>query len=289
VTFMTVKAVISDVSDTALWVASLRGQEGERADAVFHDPLATLLAGTRGRKIARSVPRRSLMAWAIAVRTSAIDLLITQALGLGVDTVLNLGAGLDARPYRMSLPPHLRWIEVDFPHIVAFKDTELRAHKPSCRVERVGLDLLDLPSRNALLAQYGLQSETALVIAEGVIPYFSNEAVAILAAELASIPSFRHWIMDFDNAGVRRVPRAWARQMQSAPFVFQAADWFRFVERCGWQPARVVTSAEQSERINRPYPLHFPLGFLMRALPAATRHKILSLSGAVLLRKQCAG
>src|ERR1700681_2169871 len=98
---MTDKTGISNVSDTALWVASLRGQEGTRADAVFHDPLATTLAGTRGRMIARSLPRGSLMAWAIAVRTSAIDRLITQALEMGVDTVLNLGAGLDTRPYRM--------------------------------------------------------------------------------------------------------------------------------------------------------------------------------------------
>jgi methyltransferase (TIGR00027 family) len=259
VTIMTVNAVTSDVVDTALWVASLRGQEGERADAVFHDPLATMLAGTRGRRIARSLPQRPLMTWAIAVRTSAVDGLISQALGLGVDTVLNLGAGLDTRPYRMRLPPRLRWIEVDFPSIIAYKDAGLRGHRPSCRIERVGLDLLHLPARNVLLAQYGLQSANALVIAEGVIPFFSSGDVATLAAELASIPSFRHWIMDFDNAGMQRMPRTWARYMQFAPFVFQAADWFEFFERCGWQPARVVSSTEQAERINRPYPLHFPL------------------------------
>jgi len=286
VTCMTDKAGISDVSDTALWVASLRGREGERADAVFHDPFATLLAGARGRKIARSVPRGALMTWVIAVHTSAIDRLIIQALGLGVDTILNLGAGLDARPYRMSLPAHLHWIELDFPHIVAFKNAELRGHKPSCRIERIGLDLLDLPSRNAVLAQYGSQSDTALVIAEGVIPYFSNDDVAVLASELFSIPSFRYWIMDFDNAGVRRMPRAWVKHLQSAPFLFEAADWFKFFEQLAWQPAQVITSAEQSERIHRPYPLYFPLGFVMRALPAEVRRKILTLSGAVLMRKQ---
>ncbi len=278
--------IISHVSDTALWVASARGKEGARADALFDDPLAGVLAGVRGHRIARAMPRRALVAWVVALHTSAIDFLITQALGMGVDTVINLGAGLDTRPYRMNFSPQLRWIEVDFPTIVAYKDAELRAHKPSCRIERVGLDLLDLAARNTLLAQYALQSETVLVIAEGVIPYFCNTDVATLAAELHSLPSFRYWIMDFDNAGVRRMPRAWTRRLKNAPFLFQAADWFEFFERYAWQPMQVITSAEQSERTHRPYPLQFPLGFLMRALPAVMRRKILCLSGAVLMRKQ---
>ena len=68
-------------------------------------------------------------------------------------------------------------------------------------------------------------------------------------------------------------------------FCFRSADWFKFFGGLAWQPVQVITSAEQSERINRPYPLHFPLGFLMRALPATVRRKILSLSGAVSLQK----
>jgi hypothetical protein len=46
----------------------------------------------------------------------------------------------------------------------------------------------------------------------------------------------------------------------------------------------VITSFEESQRINRPYPLDFPFGLMMRTLPTAMREKILSLSGAVLLR-----
>src|SRR5450631_736892 len=100
---------ISHVSDTALWVAALRGREGARAHAGFHDPLATMLAGSRGREIAGSMPRSALVAWAMVVRTTAIDLLINEALKTEIDSVLNLGAGLDTRPYRMSLPARLRW------------------------------------------------------------------------------------------------------------------------------------------------------------------------------------
>jgi methyltransferase (TIGR00027 family) len=277
---------IASVSDTALWVATFRGQEGERRDAVFHDPLAALLAGPRGRKIAASMPRSAAVAWAMIVRTSAIDLLINEALGMGIDSVLNLGAGLDTRPYRMTLPSRLRWIEIDFPNIVEFKNSALLEHAPTCHVERYGLNLLDRPARNELFARLGSELENALVIAEGVIPYFSNDDAASLAADLYSIPAFRNWIMDFDNAGKRQMPRAWKKRLHAAPFLFQVADWFEFFKQFEWRPYRIITSAEQSEKIKRPYPFAFPLGLLMRALPTAVRQKILSLSGAVLMRKQ---
>ncbi|MDE3110116.1 MAG: class I SAM-dependent methyltransferase, partial [Acidobacteriota bacterium] len=44
------------VSDTAFWVAHYRAIEGERPDALFHDPLAGVLAGERGRNIAEHMP-----------------------------------------------------------------------------------------------------------------------------------------------------------------------------------------------------------------------------------------
>ena len=48
------------------------------------------------------------LGWYVVIRTIIIDDLINQAISQGVDTVLNLGAGLDTRPYRMQLPKTLR-------------------------------------------------------------------------------------------------------------------------------------------------------------------------------------
>jgi O-methyltransferase involved in polyketide biosynthesis len=42
--------------------------------------------------------------------------------------MVNLCAGLDARPYRMTLPSPLQWIEVDLPDLLAYK-TEQRARR----------------------------------------------------------------------------------------------------------------------------------------------------------------
>ncbi len=282
---MSPEGEISNVTDTALWVATFRGHEGERRDAAFDDPLANLLAGTRGCKIAAAMPRSAIVAWALIIRTVAIDRLLLEALATGIDCVLNLGAGLDTRPYRMSLPSALRWIEVDFPNIVELKNSQLSERTPACRIERVGLDLLDRSARDALFARLGPETKNTLVISEGVLPYLSNGDVARLAGDLYSIPSFKNWIMDFDNAGKRRMPRVWEKRLRAAPFVFQVVDWFEFFKQSGWHPARVITSAEQSAKLDRPYPFAFPLGLIMYALPSSVRGKILSLSGAVMMRK----
>ena len=277
-------SAIRHVSDTALWVATFRAKEGQRADAAFDDSLASILAGERGLAIARAIPRSVMVEWGMIIRTSAIDRLINEALIAGVDTVLNLGAGLDTRPYRMKLPASLRWVELDFPNIIELKNATLVEHQPVCTLERVGMDLLDRPSRNKLLARYGAASKNTLVITEGVLSYFSIHDVATLASELHAAPSIGFWIQDFDNAGPRRLPRGWAAKLKDAPILFKVKDWFEFFERYGWRSSHVITSLEESQRINRPYPLDFPFGLMLRALPKAMRHKIQSLSGAVLMQ-----
>src|SRR5690348_3422212 len=113
---------IRDVSDTALWVAAYRARESARPDAAFHDPLAEVLMGERGKAIGESMPGSTLMEWVMVLRTLAIDRLITNAIKAGADMVVNLGAGLDTRPYRLDIPSSLTWIEVDFPNIIALKN-----------------------------------------------------------------------------------------------------------------------------------------------------------------------
>jgi methyltransferase (TIGR00027 family) len=279
-------SAIRHVADTALWMAHIRAVENRRSNAAFHDSLAALLAGDRGRRIARSIPHSTAAAWGMVIRTSAIDRLIVEALSLGVDTVLNLGAGFDTRPYRMSLPAGLRWIEVDFPDLVESKNAKLAATAPVCKVERIGMDLSDRAARNDLFARLGGVAKNGLLISEGLIPYFSNEDVDDLARGLHRTPSFRHWIQDFDNAGERRrMPKSWEKKLAAAPFLFQAKDWFEFFKQAGWKTQKVITSAEESELIHRPYPFVFPMGFLMHALPKSIREKVLSVSGAVLFKK----
>jgi methyltransferase (TIGR00027 family) len=278
-------ALIRSVADTALWMAAVRADEGLRADAVFHDALGAILAGERGRRIARSFSRQAMLAWGVVARTAAIDRLIAEALQSDVDVVVNLGAGFDTRPYRMNLPPQVRWVEIDFPEIVEIKNTRLATYTPACRLDRIAMDLLDRSSRSEFFARYAAGPGHVLVISEGVVSYFCNDDIALLAKELFAMPSLEYWIQDFDNAGKRPQPRGWAQRLEAAPFRFQVTDWFGFFKQCGWRPKKIITNLEESQRNNRPYPFDFPFGLIMRALPGEMRRKILSLSGAVLMEK----
>ena len=106
--------VIQNVSDTAFMVAGFRAAETEREEPLFRDTLAAKLAGDHGEILA-TVPETCFGGWSVVIRTVIIDALIQRAVSEGVDTVLNLGAGLDTRPYRMDLPRGLRFVEVDYP------------------------------------------------------------------------------------------------------------------------------------------------------------------------------
>src|SRR5437867_343111 len=79
--------------------------ESERPDALFRDPHARRLAGERGERIVASMRRGRAWAWPMIVRTAVLDELMLRTVERdGVDTVLNLAAGLDTRPYRLALP-----------------------------------------------------------------------------------------------------------------------------------------------------------------------------------------
>src|SRR5215475_9990512 len=89
---------VRNISDTARWAAYFRAQETARPDAVFRDPYAERLSGQHGVDIANTIPDGNKHAWAWVTRTYLFDYFITQELKQGADLVLNLAAGLDARP-----------------------------------------------------------------------------------------------------------------------------------------------------------------------------------------------
>ena len=277
---------IMNVADTALWVATYRADESERPDALFHDRLAGMLAGDRGRRIAASMPYPAMMAWLLAIRTVAIDRLVLQAISLGVDTVVILGAGLDTRPYRMELPSMLRWIEVDFPNIVTYKNEKLAAEKPVCRLERVAADLSDIPIRRRLFQQIGSESQSALIITEGVVIYLSSDDAAELSRDLFAVPSFHFWIQDYRQyATKQRIPSSMKRLFKDSPFRFDKDDWLSFFVSHGWKIGEKILAYHESLRVKRPFPPIFPWSYLMRIAPKKLQEKWREASGYVLYRK----
>jgi len=231
--------LIRNISDTARWVAVYRARESERPDALFRDPFAARLAGKRGEEIAAEVLRRSRNDWSLVIRTYLFDMLIDDYVRRGGDMVINLAAGLDTRPYRMDLPPSLRWVEVDLPEILDYKEGVLAEEKPRCALRRVRLDLANREARRPLFAELGRESKGALIVTEGLIVYLTTEQVAGFAEDLAAPAGFRWWTHDLMSPGLKKMIMRQIGTLLNearAPLQFSPEEGPGFFIRYGWRP-----------------------------------------------------
>lgn len=245
---------INDVTDTAIWVAAYRAEENDRKDALFRDPFARLLIGDHGDTLARRTQGSRYTAWSVVVRTCIIDQFILDLISEHqIDTILNLGAGLDTRPYRLALPANLKWIEVDFEKIISLKNDKLKNETPICQLERVALDLSDKELRQEFFSEISAHSKNVLLITEGVVPYLSNEEAAELADDLHAQNNFFFWITEYYSPEILaflRTPKR-LKQMQNAPFLFYPDDWYAFFKEHGWDQLQTKYFGIESEKLGR--------------------------------------
>jgi len=246
--------IIRDISDTARWVAVYRARESERSDAVFRDPFARALAGDRGEQILRALPFAEKTSWPFVARTYALDRLIAKEVAGGVDLVVNLAAGLDARPYRMELPPSLTWVEVDLPEILDYKEQVLANANPRCKLERVRLDLSNHDARRGLFRDLGRRATRALVVTEGLLIYLMRDEVAALARDLALQDSFQRWLVDIASPGlVEMLNKQMGDVMRQAgaPYLFAPPEGPGFFTSYGWQPIVVRSMLKTAAKLGR--------------------------------------
>ena len=243
--------MIDNVSDTARWVAVHRAVETERDDALFRDHWADVLAGERGRDISAVANREIRDDWFLVTRTKLIDDRIIAAVDAGCDLVLNLGAGLDARPYRLDLPSRLSWVEVDLPGLIDEKNALLANERPRCRLRRDAVDLTDRDALATLLDRELADAERALVVSEGFVMYLDESDVVELASSLRR-PQIVGWCLDFSAAGVAAVIAARNEGLlQRAPWTFLPADGVAFFEKHCWTAEYIESIIDGTARFGR--------------------------------------
>lgn len=279
---------VSHVSDTARWVAMYRAMESERPDALFHDAWARKLAGPEGEAILRGIPKGHAMAWPMIVRTQVMDELLLRTIHQdGIDTVLNLASGLDARPYRLALPPTLRWVEVDLPDILKYKQEILAGAPPVCALEFAPTDLTDDSARRDLLQRIGASSGRVLVIAEGLLAYLQREQVAGLAADLAAQPSFHWWLIDLASPDLlKRLNKMLGKALQRAPLIFGPEEGTQFFQPYGWREVEYRSMFEESIRLRRSMPFATIWQLLGRFASQAKQERFRRFSGMVLFGRE---
>ena len=279
---------IRHISDTARWVAFYRAMESERRDALFVDPWARRLAGTHGETIVRTIPRGQQSAWAMIVRTAVFDEIIMRLVRDGVDHVINLAAGLDTRPFRLALPPALRWTDVDLPDILAYKQETLAGVQPKCVYDAVATDLIDVDARHALFARLGGDARRALIVTEGLLIYLQPEQVGALADDLHAQPSFHEWLIDIASPWLKKyMDRAWGKTLDAggSRMHFFPENGPKFFRPHGWRMAEFRSSLEEAHRLRREMKLAWLWRFMGRISSAERREAQRMISGVVLLER----
>jgi methyltransferase (TIGR00027 family) len=140
-------------------------------------------------------------------RTRLIDDFLQTGLQAGLSQVVILGAGFDARPYRLPTK-RIRFFEVDHPDTSNFKRTRLKAASVvwSPNIRHVALDF-NSQSLSAALTQAGFDpAQPTFFIWEGVTNYLSLDAVAATFQFIGSVAQRSRVIFTYVHREFFRTP-----------------------------------------------------------------------------------
>ena len=187
-------------NDSAMMIAYERALETAKGPtkALIHDPFAKYLQGPKGKILSEDFGEQASVpfgfsgwpdfhrTWTV-VRTKFIDDTIhdMQNDGIKLPQIVNLGAGLDTRPFRLKCYENFeRCFDVDMEaintikekvfHVIMEKDPSC---KPLCKaLENVSMDLLDTDKNLCCeLSKIGfLKDCPSIFVAEGLIMYLGS-------------------------------------------------------------------------------------------------------------------
>ena len=172
----------------------------------------------------------------------------------GYDMVLNLAAGLDARPYRMDLPSSLQWVEVDLPGIIEEKEKVLNHETPRCNLTRIKLDLADRKARMELFKKLNSKASKILVMTEGLIIYLTSAQVASFATDLSSQKNFKRWVFDMVSPALLKMIQEKmgpALGGSGAEFQFAPEEGEEFFLKYGWKSLESRSGLKTAASLNR--------------------------------------
>jgi methyltransferase (TIGR00027 family) len=189
----------TSVGSTALFVATARALEAQKAHPVVLDQFAEVFCRAAGREWADVLdggtpdhPLRTEFGHYFvdfqAVRTRYFDTYFEAAAAVGVRQIVILAAGLDSRAYRLRWPDGTVVFELDQPRVLDFKREALAARgiEPAAVRREVAVDLRnDWPQA---LRDSGFDpSKPSAWIAEGLLIYLPATAQRQLFAGIDSL------------------------------------------------------------------------------------------------------
>jgi methyltransferase (TIGR00027 family) len=187
----------------------------------------------------------------MVVRTKLVDDLIQSSIEEGCDRVLNLAAGFDTRPYRMTLPETLEWVEADVGKLLDEKEKLLQDEKPRCLLRRERVDLGDASARDAFLREATAGAANVLVVTEGLLGYLDETAVSALSRALAQA-KVRWWAFDVAApANLELMRKGMGVHLTNAPMHFAPCNGVAFFEARGWAVTDMRSVVREAARLRR--------------------------------------
>jgi O-methyltransferase involved in polyketide biosynthesis len=173
--------LLSGVSKTAVLTLRARAEEHRRPDRKYEDPKAV-------EWLAKTAWPSELDLWfqptiqsLLALRAHEIDGLIRRwASGVRSPVIVELGCGLSTRFDRLRGAGAVRWIDLDLPEVIAFRESlepwgDLAGH------EHIARSVLD---RSWIDALAGVDPRNLCLVAEGLLYYLPRAEVDRLFADL---------------------------------------------------------------------------------------------------------
>ncbi|WP_341531753.1 SAM-dependent methyltransferase (plasmid) [Nostoc sp. UHCC 0302] len=241
------------VSLSARMAAAVRALETQRADGLFKDPLAAVLAGKE--IIAEIEPKVKEYDKEgkpiIAVRTRFFDdflILHTEK----IQQVVILGAGMDTRAFRLPWKPNTHLYELDRREILEYKNSVLGNTPSECSRYSLGVDITELWADLLLAKGYKLEIPTVW-LAEGLLYYLNETEVHQLLRVITQLSISGSWfladIMNSYLVSQRNEPLA-------QYFKYECDEPEKFFSIYGWD-ALVVQAGDEGANFGR-FTLKFP-------------------------------
>jgi O-methyltransferase involved in polyketide biosynthesis len=223
--------------------------------------------------------------------------MIIEAVEGGITRIVNLGSGLDTRPYRLELDSDLDWIEADLAPVNAFKAEALHDQVPRCRLSRFDIDLTDKTQWQGFLDYLGASPKPSLILSEGVMMYLDDLTVGHIAHSLYQENYIKYWIIDYFSDLYRKIYQnsTLARNLKdAAPMRFHPNDWHRFFKDYGWDTEAISYLGMTAKTLNRPlprppvfdiWPFSLMLKFMLSLTPKNQTRKHEQMVGYARLKK----
>ncbi len=115
----------------------------------------------------------------LALRAKMLDEVVRRFVADHPDAVvLDLGAGLDDRMFRIAPPPTVDWYDVDFSGVIAFRRSVLPEHG---QAHAIGASVTDPQWLEQISAD-----RPAMIVADGLLAFLTEEEIISLLTRLTS-------------------------------------------------------------------------------------------------------